>query len=352
MGSWDPTVFGFAPLEYLGSNFTYGTLSSEAPCVRGLDNVGYVMGTSSSLFNQFLLRVNQTSLPSFAKNFLSTILNAVGDNNNDIADYSPNPFYGYHNKTNRNTNSSRLTLVDGGEDGENLPIHPLIQPNRHVDVIFAVDSSADTSNNWPNGSALVATYERSLNTTGPDGNTANIANGTSFPAIPDSNSFLNLGLNKRPTFFGCNSSNTSHITPLIVYIPNFPYIYQSNFSTFMLSYNDSVRDAIIANGFAVATMDNGTADPMWPACVGCAVLSRSLERTNTDVPAVCQQCFQRYCWDGTTNSTTPAPYEPAIQDSESRVKTSGAVVLRNDKGMVPMLGTMVMAAMVMGVFMM
>ena len=304
LGTNDPSDFGFVPLEYLGSNFSGGKLVEGADCVRGFDNVGYIMGTSSSLFNQFLLQVNQSSLPEVAKTFLNKALGGLDASNSDIADYTPNPFYGYRNNTSRNTQSRSLHLVDGGENNENIPLQPLIQPNRHVDVIFAVDSSADTDKFWPNGSSLVASYERSL---------SDIANGTSFPAVPDTNSFINLGLNIRPSFFGCNSSNTSSITPLIVYIPNSPYVYQSNFSTFTMSYNTSERDAMLSNGYEVATMGNGTVDPTWPACVGCAIVSRSLERTGTTVPDTCTQCFQKYCWDGRTNSTPPASYEPPYQ---------------------------------------
>ena len=317
-GTFDPTTYGFAPLEYLGSNFSNGVIPSNEKCVRGFDNVGYVMGTSSSLFNQFLLQVNSTSLPSLAKDFITKVLGAVSTANNDIADY-PNPFYGYHNAsaTSREAQSQTLSLVDGGEDLENIPLHPLIQPGRHVDVIFAVDSSADTDSYWPNGTALVATYQRSLNSSGQ-------ANGTSFPAIPDQNTFVNLGLNTRPTFFGCNSSNTTHMTPLIVYLPNFPYTFQSNVSTFDPSYNTSQRDSIILNGYHAATMGNGTRDAQWPTCVGCAILSRSLERTRTMVPDVCKQCFTRYCWNGTLNSANPPPYQPNYALNVTTVKSAAS----------------------------
>ena len=325
MGTWDPTLFGFAPLRYLGSNFSNGALPDDQQCVRGFDNAGYVMGTSSSLFNQLLLQVDQQDIPDVAKAAVRKILEDLNQDNNDIADYSPNPFFGFRNSS-TSSQAQRLTLVDGGEDLQNIPLHPLIQPDRHVDVIFAVDSSADNYN-WPNGAALVATYERSL---------TGLANGTSFPSVPDNNTFVNLGLNRRPTFFGCDSSNTTKITPLVVYIPNAPYVYNSNVSTFDLSYNTSERNAIVQNGYAVATRGNGTSDEKWPICVGCAALSRSLERTKTTVPAVCQDCFERYCWDGTINSTQPAPYWPTIQlqaiktdDKEGRagVKERGGYLL-------------------------
>lgn len=56
LGTFDPTTFAFAPLEYLGSDFLDGKVSAEGKCVRGFDNAGYIMGTSSSLFNQGLLQ--------------------------------------------------------------------------------------------------------------------------------------------------------------------------------------------------------------------------------------------------------------------------------------------------------
>lgn len=265
------------------------------------------MGTSSSLFNQFLLQINDTNMvPELARNFITRFLEGLSRDSNDIAEYRPNPFYGWNEEGSLVDEAESLTLVDGGEDLQNIPLQPLIQPDREVDVIFAIDSSNDTPTRWPNGTALVATYERSLSSSG-----GNISNGTDFPAVPDANTFVNLGLNTRPTFFGCDSSNTSSITPLIVYIPNAPYAFHSNVSTFEANYNTSTRDAMLQNGYEVATMGNGTVDPKWPTCVGCAILSRSLERTNTEVPDDCRQCFERYCWDGTTNTTElESPYEP------------------------------------------
>lgn len=343
-GSWDPTTYGFAPLEYLGSNFSAGVLPQGEQCVRGFDNVGYVMGTSSSLFNQFLLQSNGSSIPQIAKTFVTKILTGISQANNDIADYTPNPFYGYHNSTSLNAHSESLTLVDGGEDLQNIPLHPLIQPHRNVDVIFAIDSSADTNNYWPNGTSLVATYERSLAS-----GTGNLANGTSFPSIPSTNTFVNLGLNTHPTFFGCNSSNTTTMTPLVVYIPNYPYSYHSNVSTFDPAYNTSERDAIISNGYAAATMANGTTDATWPTCVGCAILSRSLERTGTKMPDVCVSCFQRFCWNGTTDNTNPPAYEPPYKLTAVDVsgkKSAAAVTRSSGLGLVGVLAMVVAVVMI------
>ncbi|KAA8576388.1 hypothetical protein EYC84_006519 [Monilinia fructicola] len=232
LGSWDPSTYAFAPLRYIGSNFTGGTIPNGQQCVRGFDQ---------DLLTMILRNIN------------------------------PNPFYGFNNDTNRNAQSTQLDLVDGGEDGQNIPLYPLIQPIRGVDVIFAIDSSADTTYGWPNGTSLVATYERSLNDT--------IGNGTVFPAVPGQNTFVNLGLNKRPSFFGCDASNSTGPTPLVVYIPNAPYITHSNVSTFDPSYNNTQRNLIIENGYDVATMD------------------------------ACTTCFNRYCWNGTVD-TSDVTYAP------------------------------------------
>lgn len=131
LGSEDPTIYGFAPLQYVGTNFSNGSPRTD-DCVTGFDNVGFVMGTSSSLFNTLITGVQGNTSSSWAKvlqGAISGVLTAIGEHDNDIADY-PNPFYGYHGDSNPVTSDVQLTLVDGGEDGQNIPFHPLIQPYR------------------------------------------------------------------------------------------------------------------------------------------------------------------------------------------------------------------------------
>lgn len=52
----------------------------------------------------------------------------------------PNPFRGVANQTFLDSNQQILNLVDGGEDGEVVPIQPLLVKARGVDVIFAIDA--------------------------------------------------------------------------------------------------------------------------------------------------------------------------------------------------------------------
>jgi lysophospholipase len=302
------------PLDVLGSNFTGGKLTNGS-CVSGFDNVGFVMGTSSSLFNQALLQINNTEIQRALKSITTSLLQNLNESSNDVSVYEPNPFFAFNNASNRNAQAQALILVDGGEDLQNIPFYPLLQADRQVDTIFAIDSSADTPTLWPNGTSMVATFQR-------NSNSSHIANDTAFPSVPDQNTFVNLGLNRQPVFFGCDPMNGTGKppVPLIVYIPNSPYTYNSNVSTFMLEFNDTERDAVVLNGYNVATMANST---QWSVCMGCAIISRSLHRTNTSVPKSCTDCFSRYCWNGTLNSTAPGVYEPnrAVTPTSQSIRT-------------------------------
>lgn len=306
MGSWDPSLYAFAPIEYLGSDFKDGSIKKDGDCVRGFDQLSFVLGTSSSLFNTVLITDFPDSVPSFVTDSIKSLFGEVDEDTNDIAQYKPNPFQGYNSDASTVSDQDQLTLVDGGLDGQNIPLSPVIQPAREVDVVFAVDASADTTN-WPNGTALRATYDRAGTDQG---------NGTAFPPVPDANTFINLELNMRPSFFGCDAKNFSDadtLPPLVVYVPNAPYSHWANISTFDPSHELDVRDGIIQNGFDVATQGSGQLDEQWPTCVACAVLSRSFDRTETEVPKACRDCFDEYCWDGTIDDKEVGTFEPELQ---------------------------------------
>ncbi|OKL61876.1 hypothetical protein UA08_02278 [Talaromyces atroroseus] len=251
-GTFDESIYGFAPLEYLGSRFVNGVVPENETCVRGFDNAGFITGTSSDIYNEngrdiavtlndsiSLLSSNTSegsAMVELLSNDIQQYLSAVSSNSsrtNGPAAYDPNPFYQYNQDSSPFAHDTRLTVVDGGEDEQNIPLNPLIQRKRNVDIIFAVDSSANAHVIWPNGTAMIATYERTL---------AGYANDTSFPSIPDANTFVNLGLNNHPTFFGCN----------ITYI--------SNVSEYVTSYNTTARDDMILNGYNIVTQANGTLD--------------------------------------------------------------------------------------------
>lgn len=113
----------------------------------------------------------------FLKFAIGEVISAVNSTNSTLtgsAAYEPNPFYQYNTDSSPFAQDKRLTIVDGGEGGQNVPFEPLIQRKRNVDVIFGVDSLGSTGS-WPTGSAILSTYERTLD---------DLAN-TSFPYIPD-----------------------------------------------------------------------------------------------------------------------------------------------------------------------
>lgn len=308
MGSWDPSLYLFAQTKYVGTNMTDGKPHDK--CIVNYDNGGFVMGTLSSLFNQFILQINTTSLPSAVKSIAEKLLGHLSVKDNDIAVYEPNPFYGWDDgEVHSITKNDTLYLCDGGEDLQNIPLYPLVQPQRKVDVIFAYDNSADTGSSWPNGTAMIATYQRQFEKQG---------NGTAFPYVPDAKTFRNLNLTLRPAFFGCDARNLSSLLkdsehpdynetdiPLVVYTANRPYLYALNQSTFNMKYEDNERDGMIRNGFEVASRNNMTEDAEWRACVGCAIIRREQERQGIEQSEQCKKCFARYCWDGKYDDDTP-----------------------------------------------
>lgn len=344
MGSWDPSLNAFTDVKYLGTEVKNGTPVTQGQCVAGFDNTGFVMGTSSTLFNQFLLQLNTTSVSSFLKGFIQDFLQDLSEDSNDIAIYNPNPFrdtaYVDKNYTHGIVNSENLFLVDGGEDGENIPLVPLIQQDRDVDVIFALDNSADTDEYWPAGLSLMHTYERQFGPQGKD---------IAFPYVPDVDTFVNEGLNTKPVFFGCDATNTSDLAytpPLIVYMPNNRQSYNSNTSTFKMSYSSSQRMKMYQNGFEAITRNNLTDDSNFMGCVACAVLRRKQESQNMTFPEECTKCFQNYCWDGktskkTSNVTTLDNYsgsmsfvtDAASSTASSTKKHNGAVSLPSSYSM-------------------
>ncbi|KAK9455611.1 lysophospholipase catalytic domain-containing protein [Dipodascopsis uninucleata] len=322
LGSFDPSLYAFTQLKYIGTNVTNGVPNDKDKCVTNFDSGGFVIGTSSTLFNEFLLQINSSGITGVLYDAVYAALEEFDESNDDIAAYSPNPFYGVQTGTSTNiTKSAQLDLVDGGEDYQNIPLQPLINPLRGLDVVFAIDNSADTDENWPAGWAMTATYDRQFGSQ---------ANGTVFPAVPDQNTFVGLNLTAHPTWFGCNSSNiTNGYSPLIVYMANHPMTYFSNTSTYKMSYSTEEVAGIISNTYNVATQANGTIDTNWAKCLGCAIIHREVERRNSTHTDECQQCLKTYCWDGTvlTNDASNATESPSLEIGTSQVVSSGSLII-------------------------
>ncbi|KAK6456813.1 acyl transferase/acyl hydrolase/lysophospholipase [Scheffersomyces xylosifermentans] len=379
-GSWDSYLRAFIPIKFLGTKLTNGksTLrignSNMSKCISGFDNVGFLTGTSSSLFNHIFVYVYQllmniksdTSLAieKILKPFgLSSEFNSLVDPqlHPDYALYSPNPFYGYTNRENRGRSVSEnkhLYLVDGGDDGQNIPFQPFLVSAREVDLIIALDVTADMFN-YPNGTTLKRIKERYHNNAStielpsftlperqePKRGGYNFTGATTvkyaFPKVPTREQMIAQHLNERPIFLGCdlyddypdmthngdfrnfttttNSSQNStrpasdpffskndFLPPLIVFYSNGNYGYNANTSTFQLSYTKEETAAMIANGYNVATYSNSA---YYAVCFSCAVLKRAFDRSNLNrstpsqishlpSPSICRRCFNDFCWKG------------------------------------------------------
>lgn len=287
-GSWDLDVSAFTPTKYLGTYLVDGVPVDS--CVTNYDNLGFILGTSSSLFNSFCTLLpevpgaNSTSsgIIPLAEDLAELVEDANTITTHEEYALYVNPFYNYtstapgafSNIANNVSAQEYLYLVDGGEALQNNPVFPLLVDARALDVVIVNDNSADTANNYPNGSELYTTYIQSLN-----------AGYTRMPIIPDSTTFLAQGLNERATFFGCN--DTDAIT--IIYLPNYNFTSDSGVATLQLQYNVSQTDDLIANGASVATQGGKEG---WSTCLACGIL----QKTGDTLPDECTACLEEYCY--------------------------------------------------------
>ncbi|KAH8598887.1 lysophospholipase [Bisporella sp. PMI_857] len=294
-GSWDPTVGAFTPTAYLGSSLSGGAPVSSSSCFTKYDNLGYVLGTSSALFNDPGIGTENANLATFA-NFctipastnvsadaaaLATGVNRMLSLSNiqlqGIADLFapwPNPFYKLSSAPQVSAMKT-LSMVDGGESGQVNPIFPFLLPARNVDVIIVNDNDDDTSLNFPNGREMVNTY-----------NAAMAAGLTRMPFIPPVSTFVSQNLTGHPVFFGCH--NTSVAT--IVWVPNAPMTpIGGGTNTAKMQYSAAETVAMVANGAAVMSQNNSVE---WARCLGCAIM----DSTGSSLPSSCTACLQKYCF--------------------------------------------------------
>lgn len=278
-GSWDKDVSAFTQTKYLGTTLKGGKPTSG--CTTNYDNLGYVLGTSSNLFNEICTPPPAINSTDDLSETLTALLSKIHQvTTSDLYATYRNPFYEYISSTstpnvaNNVSAQEVLALVDGGEALQNNPIFPFLQPSRNISVILVNDNSADTSNNFPNGSEILTTYVQSKN-----------AGLTRMPVIPSVDIFISKGLNTRATFFGCGDA--SKVT--IVYLPNRQYSFNSGVSTGQLAYPKAETDAMIANGVVIATQGG---DSEWGTCLGCAMMMK----TGQALPSACTACFAKYCY--------------------------------------------------------
>ncbi|CAH7686264.1 lysophospholipase [Phakopsora pachyrhizi] len=310
-GEWHPSLNAFIPIEYLGTSMFGGKVIPHNACARGFDNAGFVMGSSSNILSEpFMPRRHLSFWTSLFAHFFEYVTAHMYDEA-----LISNPFNGLGTGFGPRSGfpdgkDSLLYLADGGMAGENMPIWPLLQHPRKVDCIFAVDAQADGGGHflshpgYSNGTSLYTTYKK---TTLPDYSNYH------FPKIPDPHKeFSELGLDKRPSFFGCNETKA----PLVIYFPNYYLVAEADFITTHASYTKGEINDVMANGFAIVTQKAGRVNddmilssnltdelnfagrkilPRWSTCLACALIDRQLQRSGIRRSNQCESCFQQHC---------------------------------------------------------
>ncbi|GEM06114.1 AMP-binding domain-containing protein [Rhodotorula toruloides] len=348
-GSFDPTLSARIPIEYLGTQLSNGQPRDSSACVKGFENAGFMIGTSASLFNA----VQESFTGAAFGTIVSKLLQKIADLNppagsiplvanypNSFGNFTPDGGYTFESSANE-----ILQITDGGEDGSNVPLYPLLVKARAIDTVFAIDGSADV-NAYANGTSLIATSDKVA---------MYMHNYTDFPPIPATQAdFAAQGLITRPTFFGCNSTtggNQSVIGsyPLIVYLPNSAGAHPgaTNYSTFKLEYSyDEVVSFLDAaheytlRGFPDASSPNQP-DKHWPLCLKCAVVDRARARAGVNRTTACEACMNRYCWsdavaESLVNSTQSANGNTG--SSSSAGKTSSGALPSSPLSLMAVLG--------------
>ncbi|KAI9621583.1 hypothetical protein H4Q26_015589 [Puccinia striiformis f. sp. tritici PST-130] len=201
----------------------------QSPCVKGFDNAAFIMGSSSNVLSEPFARNDQmTTWDNIVAGLYEYFTRHMYD---EALVFNPFNGLGAESGPKRDFPDGKDTLLylaDGGLGGENMPLWPLMQPARNLDVIIAVDAQADGVGNtidargYSNGTSLYMTYQKTLQ---PD------YKGYKFPKIPDYRSdFTQLGLHQ-PSY------TVSH-TPTKL-------------------KRQAEVDSVFDNGFAIATQSLG-----------------------------------------------------------------------------------------------
>ncbi|KAI7935966.1 hypothetical protein MJO29_015269 [Puccinia striiformis f. sp. tritici] len=300
-GSWDSNLASFIPTEILGSRLKAGVPIDRTKCANRFDQTHFLAGISSDIFPM----MNTSQEYFFKKSDVHSLVQAISDTfgatqpgiSIDTASV-PNPFFQSGKPNYPDNNSLDLRLLDGGLDGAVTPYYPLLVPARQLDVIVGVDAVSldnDGGDNYSTGASLMATYAR-----------ASLQSQHRFPKIPtDKKSYL--ALRSHPNFFGCEEPDTA----LLVWLPNSAPLDGSrgitNSSINRVQYEPAEASKIISaaseigyRGFPNQQLIKikQYRDPLWPACLACAVADRSRSRMRVGRTGVCADCFDRYCWKG------------------------------------------------------
>ncbi|KAH7395412.1 lysophospholipase [Cadophora sp. MPI-SDFR-AT-0126] len=271
-GSWGADVNAFTPSKYLGS-------APNGTCFTGYDNLGFILGTSSQIFNDLALGQVDTSDLGQTIAALETLFPNLTEDLEQAVDafYAlyPNPFYGLSSASGV-SDQETLHMVDGGESGQTSPILPHLIPARNVSLLIVNDNNGDDASlpAYPNGTAIYNSYLAAVS-----------AGLTRMPTIPSPESYHSNYTSGKPILFGCNNPSVT----TLVWVPNRKDTYESGIGTFTMQTSKAVSAAMIANGNAIMSRNNSKG---WAQCLGCAILDAG----GINVPASCTACFMEYCY--------------------------------------------------------
>lgn len=293
-GSWAERINAFTPSKYLGTTVSNGKATT---CKNGFDNLGFVLGTSSMLFNNIAAATSigetvdtfcsaaagmdvDTDLGKAITALLTLFPNLTADLENAVdAFYAlyPNPFYQLSSAAEVSSQPT-LRMVDGGESGQTSPIFPHLLPERNVSLVIVNDNNGDAADlpSYPNGTAIYSSYVQ-----------AKAAGLTRMPLVPAPIDFLANYTSGAPIFFGCNDASV--VT--LIWVPNVEITYPSGINTITLQTSKSETEAMIANGKAIGSRSDSKE---WATCLGCTILDAGA----LTAPAICTACFEQYCYVG------------------------------------------------------
>ncbi|KAL2062078.1 hypothetical protein VTL71DRAFT_6344 [Oculimacula yallundae] len=291
-GSWDARISSFTPTKYLGTSLSAGKPTGS--CTTAYENLGFIAGTSSSLFQDpgIGFDVPEPLIANFCQLTEAVKVSPTANATNaavgalpvgipsiqftqvsDLFASWPNPFYKLASAP-LVQSQQNLSLVDGGESGQINPIFPMLLPQRNISVIIVSDNT-DGNNNYPSGKELHATYVA-----------AKAAGLVKMPFVPESSVLLAANMTSRPVFFGCGDNTKA----TVVWMPNFSATAAGgNTDTSQMQYSPAASAQVIANGAAVMSQNNSKA---WATCLGCAIMDGSASY----LPPACKACFTKYCY--------------------------------------------------------
>jgi len=147
-GSYDSTLQALIPVEYVGTQLSNGSPANSSSCVNAFENAGYFCGASAALFNAVQQEISNPIWTQLIQKLLGSItdIQAKTDSIALVANF-PNSFQNFQPEggfTFESSSNDILQITDGGENGENVPISPLLVKARELDFILAADASADT----------------------------------------------------------------------------------------------------------------------------------------------------------------------------------------------------------------